>query len=110
MLQEIADLKDAARDLRFRAMAAERGLANSFAAYAKQHRLLECAIKEISQTLAEKLGDELYPHAMKLLESARVPALVEFNRMPSEDRFDVILIQGEIPRLCYAMRVLGAKQ
>jgi hypothetical protein len=110
MLKEIADLTGKARDSRFKAMAAERSLENSFTAYAGQRGLLELAVREISRKLAEKLGDELYPHAIKLLECSRVPDIIELSRIMSYDeKLDVMIIQGEIPTLRYSVQVLRSQ-
>lgn len=105
---EIARLKIEQREtkqeyLKFR-MAFEQIRDNAFRVYAREHGMIQEAVREISRALGHKLSQEILPHAMHLLECSRYEG-PHFNLTEMPDT-EVMLIHGSIPTINFQMRVI----
>lgn len=95
-----------------RAMAAERAIhsaeARAFDRFAQASGLLKAATEEMARAMGARLGDEVRPHAERLLTAAQSRCQEPFSvRLAREAVEDVVTIRGEIPALHYAYRLTG---
>jgi len=76
--------------------------------YASRHALLKSAIDKIAHHLGHALGDQMMPHAEKLMAASvrrdRMPLRLHMHEAYREEK--VTIIEGEIPALHYRVAVL----
>lgn len=77
--------------------------------YAKEHGLVEHAIRQIGHELGRALGAELKPHAERVLaaDRDRKPiSLALYADVAMDGNHEVSVIRGEIPAIHYNVMVL----
>lgn len=106
--QRIEELTDAlARERGVRIWNEARMIDAAFKKYMERHDLLHDAMMRITHAIGRQLGDELKPHAERLLASSRARG---FDTTPNfsvekryDDSFDAMTLSGEIPKIRYSI-------